>query len=189
MQYLHRSQLIYLFKYCIFSIYNILYICIYSSGKIYFFLTLFIKIFFFFDLMSSSPPVVIRIWRTATSAGGPHTLHLLSSSCRHSSHFDSHTYRYGAVPRWVQLRLCSVLCGDAQRTTVARKRPVWRGHLPLPSSDLFFSPLTTFSALFLSALCGRGSRNTCICSAVSAVWEEEFRFQYNFILKVHPCGW
>lgn len=45
----------------------------------------------------------------------------------------------------------------------------------------FFPPLTTFSALLSSALCGHGSRNTCICSAVSAVWEEEFRFQYNFI--------
>lgn len=95
--------------------------------------------------------------------------------------FDSHTHRYGAVPHRVQLRLCSVLCGEAQRTTVARKRRVWRGHAPLPSSDLFFSPLTTFSALLSSALCGHGSRNTCICSAVSAVWEEEFRFQYNFI--------
>lgn len=52
--------------------------------------------------------------------------------------FDSHTHRYGAVPHRAQLRLCSVLCGEAQRTTVARKRRVWRGHAPLPSSDLFF---------------------------------------------------
>lgn len=65
----------------------------------------------------------------------------------------SHTLRDGAFPHPGQLRWCSVLCGEAQRTTVARKRRVWRGHVPLPSSDLVCSSSHKHSLLCCWVLC------------------------------------
>ncbi|TWW58342.1 hypothetical protein D4764_07G0010610 [Takifugu flavidus] len=40
----------------------------------------------------------------------PYSRHCTGFPLTHSSLLDSHTYKYGAVPHRVQLRLCSVLC-------------------------------------------------------------------------------
>lgn len=126
---------------------------------------------------------MISICRTASSSGSLHTLHFLSSLP-----LD--------VPPFLCLPHAQIWCRPSPSPAAVMLGIVWWGTKNNSSQKKtsvarasasafiwlrFFLLSQTFSALLFSVLCGHGSRNTCICSAVSAVWEEEFWFQCNSV--------
>lgn len=111
------------------------------------------------------------LWRLPADSACCAVLFLLS--VRHVLSFSltlSHSHKYGVVRHWNQLWSCWVLCGEEQRTTVARKR-LWRmlPVSPLPTRVIFF-PLTRFQSSSLRLLSVLQVSFVVVDAEKSGVW-------------------
>lgn len=98
--------------------------------------------------------------------------------------FHSHTHKYGAIPRWSQLWLRLVLCGEAQRAT---EKDACEKDILLSS---VFSSLRTQLILLLLVRCQAcqvvAKANIYVVSDVSAVWTEKAQFS-NGLFQILGC--